>query len=317
MSSFITGDKCILRARRVSLGGAALAIFALALPPTAAGEAASASKGHAAASTVHHRSVHAPHARTVGHTHAATSSSKGRHVQTHATANAARTTAAGLAHYSPGGTAGVQSTATASTPYADADAAERHHQERIHEWHKWHHHGWHGYAWWHRHHWWTTAVQSLVGSTIDTPAQPESTTGETTAAAGGGALPAGPVKIVNRKTGAALWRGAIFRIEHAGDRVKIVASKSGHYLALREPVNHGDGAVPAPGAARVHLAEAKDPQSATTFWKAESAGDGFWTLVNCETEKVMEDRGSEGVVVQSASREGALEQQWRVESATE
>ena len=313
MSSFITGDKCILRAWRVSLGGAALAVLRLQSAPDGCGR--DGQRGQGPRGGQHRpppqrpraaRQDRRPHPRGDIQLQGAPRPNAYDHQRGPDNRCRAR-------DYSPGGTAGVQSTATASTPYADADAAERHQLERVHEWHRRHHYGWHGYAWWHRHHRGPRRCSRWSGPRSTCQQQPRIHDGRNYGRRGRRSDSGRPGEDRQSEDRRRPLAGAIFGSSTPGDRVKIVASKSGHYLALREPVNHGDAQsllLAPPACTWPRRRTLKVPPR---FWKAEPAGEGFWSLVNCETEKVMEDRGSEGVVVQSASREGALEQQWRVE----
>jgi hypothetical protein len=294
-----------------------MAAFALALLPAAAdGAAAGGCAGHAAAGAVHHStSVHPSHSRKAVHSHVRTSSSTSHHVANHTTTKGARTFASANARYSHTGT--HSNSTTGNQAYAASDVAERHRVAQAYEWHHRHHHGWHGHAWWLRHHWWTTTVASVTGSTTDISSTIIDTTVEgTTPGTTGQTIPHGSVKIINRKTGAALWDGERFRIEQSGDHYKIVANKSGNYLTLRPSTKHADGKTATHGA-RVLLSDSHKPESSAVLWNVEPVGDDCWRLVNYGNGKLLEDLGNDGVVVQSEPRDGALEQHWRVEPAAD
>ncbi len=124
------------------------------------------------------------------------------------------------------------------------------------------------------------------------------------------AAPDAPLKLTNRKTGATLVVGEPFRMRGTGAPYRIVASQSGRYFARAErPGRDGEpGATP-----HRKPSEAPDAGSRQIIWKAVPVGGGFWKLVNSESGEYLEDRGAGGALKESPLREGASEQQWRVE----
>jgi tetratricopeptide (TPR) repeat protein len=112
-------------------------------------------------------------------------------------------------------------------------------------------------------------------------------------------IPTGPVRIVNRKTGDAIWPRSLFQIEPAGDYYKI--RWQNQYLA---PV----------GREAPLLRHVPDSKRPAVLWDIKPLGDGFWTITNRGSGKCLEMHKEKPPIRQSQFREGALEQQWRFEA---
>jgi hypothetical protein len=174
------------------------------------------------------------------------------------------------------------------------------------EWRRSRRDDWHGCGWWRRTEWWRKEVQPYVGSTLGEPGAIRPTLDGAAVAALEGMDPGGRLKITNRKTGVAVVAGERFRMAGADGCYKIVASNSGYYFLHRERPRQSDGAARA-------AAQAQDAASRPVMWKAVPVEKGYWKLVNCESGKFLEDGGADGALGESPARDGAVEQQWRLD----
>ncbi len=340
MSSSSTRVKALARPWRVCLAGLALAVFALGLPQACAGEVAKRPSKVCppAKGPVHQdpKSVPRPTCHKGGHDHAhAKTYDFKRHYAWHCPMPWQRGPEA----------CGWRQPYRREREQAcrrDRYVAERHWLGRTAESRRPWHYGWHGHAGWCRRHWWHSDVESLVGPSFGEPWAPRPVAhgpaiprgympggpadagggmADGTAAATGAAgrlnvpvrdmaAPDAPLKLTNRKTGATLVVGEPFRMRGTGAPYRIVASQSGRYFARAErPGRDGEpGATP-----HRKPSEAPDAGSRQIIWKAVPVGGGFWKLVNSESGEYLEDRGAGGALKESPLREGASEQQWRVE----
>jgi S1-C subfamily serine protease len=129
-------------------------------------------------------------------------------------------------------------------------------------------------------------------------------------------VPTGSVRIINRKVGLVtlIWskQNGINRIEPAGDDFKIRCQDTGKYLALKDWAAKGREAPRGhPGALRL----VSDASDRSGLWRFEPAGGGYWRIINCKSGQCLEPVNAESnpLATQRVPRNGALEQQWRLE----
>jgi serine/threonine protein kinase len=130
-----------------------------------------------------------------------------------------------------------------------------------------------------------------------------------------GRLPKGWVKIINRSTGrrlgARLHHHVVYwRLEAAGDSFKIRGQPSGMYLKVNDD-SKDDGR---------GLSQVPNSEAPSSLWKTEALGNGFWRIVNRNSGKCLESSlGEHGSINarQYAIREGALSQQWWLETVSD
>ena len=340
MSSSSTRVKALARPWRVCLAGLAFAVFALGLPQACAREVAKRPSKVCppAKGPVHQDPKSAPrptcHKGGHDHAHAKTYDFK-RHYAWHCPMRWDRRPEARGWH----------------EPYRrereqacrrDRYVAERHWLGRTAESRRPWHYGWHGHAGWCRRHWWHSDVESLVGPSFGEPWRPRPVAHGP--AIPRGYMPGGPADAGGGMAdGTAAATGAAGRLnvpvrDMAGAGCPAEAHQSedrrhprggrafpharhGHPLQdRRQPVGAllraGGAAGPRRRAgATPHRkpSEAPDAGSRQIIWKAVPVGGGFWKLVNSESGEYLEDRGAGGALKESPLREGASEQQWRVE----
>jgi serine/threonine protein kinase len=149
---------------------------------------------------------------------------------------------------------------------------------------------------------------------VRAPLEPKPKLGSATTEVAG-RLPKGWVKIINRSTGRRL--GA--RLHHhvvcwkfaaAGDSFKIRGQPSGMYLKVNDD-SKDDGR---------GLSQVPNSETPSSLWKVESLGNGFWRIVNRNSGKCLESSlGEHGSINarQYALHEGAMSQQWWLESVSD
>ncbi len=155
------------------------------------------------------------------------------------------------------------------------------------------------------------AVSSEPKAAGDTHPSPAPTASDSTEAAY--PLPTGWVRFINRATGLVLFNDRQpLRIEPAGDCFKLRCKPSGQFLAIRDWAKNRDDATDAKGQPlRLfrHVPASDDP---SMRWEIRPVGNGFYIIANRASGKCLEFR-TEKLVRQSVFREGAVEQQWRIE----
>jgi hypothetical protein len=118
-------------------------------------------------------------------------------------------------------------------------------------------------------------------------------------------VPTDPVRIVNSGDGYPLCRvHGPFTIVRTGEYCKI-REKSGEYLALAGWAQQGTEV------GRGTISHAPESGGLALLWKIEPLKNGSWTISNRTSGKCLDEK--ENRIGQSPFREGALEQQWRLE----